>query len=216
MKNDCRIHDLGLVNYEEAYALQKACVDSVINGGKETLILCEHPSILTVGRLAKTGNILVSEKELEQKGIRVLAVDRGGDVTLHCPGQLVAYPILNLHKRGKDIRAYLGKLEEVAIDFLRGFDIVSDRFSGRTGVWLGTKKIVSIGVGVRRWVSFHGMAVNINPDLRLFSLIRPCGLDVFMTSMQEIKGKRVDFDLAKKEFVEVFCRHFSKNGEKTS
>ncbi len=206
-----QVRDLGLVPYEEAYALQKSAVEQVLNGQPEVLFLCEHPAVLTLGRLANKANVLFPKDELERRGIDVLAIDRGGDVTLHAPGQLVVYPILDLNHHGKDLKRYLYKLEEVAIDFLSGFGIVTSRFEGRTGVWSGDKKIASIGVGVRKWVTFHGIGLNINTDLELFRLIRPCAMDVAMTSLKELTGKAQDMGEAKERFAKAFCRHFQKN-----
>ena len=204
----CAIRDLGLIDYQEAYALQKESVDRVLRGGLQEILLCEHPAVLTLGRLANEKNLLVGPQVLLRKGIKVLPVDRGGDVTLHAPGQLVVYPILDLNCQGRDLRSYLQMLEQVAIDFLNSFDIVASRFPSQTGVWVGEKKIVSIGIGVRKWISFHGLAVNVNTDLRLFSVIKPCGLNVAMTSMREIKGRVFDMVTVKARMAEYLCRTF--------
>ena len=138
-------------------------------------------------------------------------IDRGGDITLHAPGQLVVYPILDLTNFGKDLRSYLRQLEQVAIDLLGDFDIVASRFSGQTGVWTGKKKIESIGIGVRKWISFHGLAVNVNTDLKLFSMIKPCGLDVEMTSMSQMNKKSIDIEEVKERIVASFCDNFNLN-----
>jgi lipoate-protein ligase B len=118
-------------------------------------------------------------------------------VTLHAPGQLVIYPILDLRIRGKDLKRYLFLLEQVAIDFLREFDILADRILGKTGAWVGDHKVASIGIGVKKWVSFHGLAINLNTDLKLFELIKPCGLDVEMTSVAHLRKAPVDLSAAK-------------------
>lgn len=204
----CIIEDLGVIEYEEAYARQKTCVAETLATGTPRLLLCEHYPVLTLGRLASHGNILASLQELETRGIKVLSVDRGGEVTLHGLGQLVVYPILDLRHFGMDLRAYLRDLEQVAIDFLKEFDILTLRIPGRTGVWVGTEKIVSVGIGVRKWIAFHGLAININTDLSLFSLIKPCGLDVTMTSVEQQRGCPLDLGLAKKKFATAFCRYF--------
>jgi len=204
-----RIKDLGLIDYQTAYAFQRATVQKVIDGGQATLILCEHPSVFTLGRIATEENFLVPKGTLQAQGATVCRIDRGGEVTFHGPGQLVAYPILNLNYFGKDLKLYMGKLEQVAIDLLRYFDIVANRFSGRTGVFCGGKKIASIGIGVRRWVSFHGMAVNVCTDLGFFSMIKPCGLDVQMTSMKSELKRGVDIKEIKAKFIECFCSNFN-------
>ena len=204
----CKVRDLGLVDYAEACALQKQCVNDLLDGGSQTLLLCEHPPVLTLGRLTNEKNLLIKNEELAKQEIGIHSVDRGGDITLHAPGQLVIYPILDLANFGKDLRRYLHRLEQVAIDLLGDFDIVASRLSGQTGVWVGKQKIASIGIGVRKWISFHGLAVNVDTDLTLFSMIRPCGLNAEMTSMAKIKGEVVDMAKVKKKMVECFCRNF--------
>ena len=136
-------------------------------------------------------SLLYQRHEIEERGVMITSVDRGGDVTLHAPGQLVVYPIFNLNKYGKDLKAYMEKLEEVAVDLLRNFGILAISISGKRGVFVGPEKIISIGVGVRKWVTYHGLGINVNTDLSLFNLIKPCGLDVRMTSMQKLKGHAV-------------------------
>ena len=202
------IQDLGLIDYEKAYNIQKQWVDKVINGHEPVLILCEHPAVLTLGRLASQENFLMPMETIGNKGIKILPIDRGGEVTLHSPGQLVVYPILDLKNYGKDLKRYLHGLEQVAIDLLKDFGILADRFLGRTGVWVGQEKIVSMGIGVRKWVSFHGLAVNVNTDLNLFKLIKPCGMNVQMTSINKIKNKNIRMEEVKERLVERFCEHF--------
>lgn len=214
MKNEkefsgCEVRDLGLIEYDEAYQIQKETVEKVLSGQDEVLFLCEHPTIFTLGRLAHEENILLSSSEIESQGFRYARIDRGGDITLHSPGQLVVYPIFNLQNRGKSLKYFLNKLEEVVIDLLKGFDIVARRFPGQTGVWVGVRKIASIGIGVRRWVSFHGIGININTDLTLFQTIRPCGLDVEMASLSAIVGKPVDMQEVKERIIRLFSKHFS-------
>ena len=207
-KTYCRVRDLGLIAYERAQDDQKRHVDDVLAGGPQTILLCEHPAVITLGRLSDERHILFSQKYLEERGVPVHCVDRGGDVTLHAPGQLVVYPILRLAERGKDLHAYLRGLEQVAIDLLARFDIVADRFSGKTGVWIGPQKVASIGIGVRRWVSYHGLAINVNTELGLFDLIKPCGLAVSMTSVARHKKGNIDMGRVKQEFVDCFNRRF--------
>ncbi len=210
MKQDCKIFDWGMLDYSDAWQRQKDLHHKVVEDDKShALVLCEHPAVLTLGSIARRENILFSEKDLEEKGVKVFKIDRGGEVTLHSPGQLVVYPIFNLKYLGKDLRAYLKQLEQVAIDLLQEFDIVANSISSRRGVWVGDKKIGSIGVGVKKWVSFHGLALNVNNDLGLFSLIRPCGLDVKMTSISDVKNKSVDFNDVKNRLVYCFSRIFN-------
>jgi lipoyl(octanoyl) transferase len=202
------VEDFKLCDYAFGLALQQKAVQEAIADGQQKLLLGEHPVVLTLGRTSSWDHILKDPQELSDQGIKVVTIDRGGEVTLHNPGQLVVYPIINLNWHGKDLRAYLHNLEQVAIDFFKEFDIMTSRLPGRTGVWVGNRKIVSIGIGVRRWITYHGMAINVNNSLEHFSLIKPCGLDVTMTSLSELIGKKVDMELAKQVVVKQFCRIF--------
>ena len=145
--------DLGLIEYRKAYALQKEAVDEVIAGGPERIFFCEHPAVFTLGRLADERYILTPREELKRRGISVLSIDRGGEVTLHAPGQMVVYPILDLKRRGKDLHEYLRRLEGAVIEFLKSYDVAAARNPGKTGVWVGRNKIASMGVGVKKWIS---------------------------------------------------------------
>jgi len=205
----CKIKDLGLISYNAAYDIQKAHVDAVCNGAPQTVLFCEHPSVFTLGRLAKEENFLMPQDEILSRGVQICHINRGGDVTLHSPGQLVIYPILDLTNLGKDLRSYMHTLEQVAIDLLSDFDIVANRFEGQTGVWVKDQKIASIGIGVRKWISFHGLAINVNTDLDLFSMIRPCNLDVEMTSVSKIKGRFIIMDEVKKRIVGHLSHNFN-------
>lgn len=205
MQNIYEVQDLGLIDYDAAYRIQKESVARVLAGGAQTIVLCEHPAVITLGRLAQEANILDREA-IERLGIRVVPIDRGGDVTLHAPGQLVVYPILNLAQSSRDLRLYIRKLEQVAIDLLRSFGIVANRISGKTGVFVGLNKIVSMGIGVRKWVTFHGLGINVNTDLRLFDLIKPCGLDVRMNSMARLKGEALKMGEIKDRVVECLSK----------
>ncbi|OGX56221.1 MAG: lipoyl(octanoyl) transferase [Omnitrophica WOR_2 bacterium RIFOXYC2_FULL_38_12] len=211
---NCKVIDLGIIDYKEAYALQQKYAKEVLDGSDQVLILCEHPTVLTMGRLAKESNVLFSKDKLKEIGVDVLGIDRGGDVTLHAKGQLVAYPILNLANYGKDLRKYLFKLEQVVIDLLSDFDIVANRLSGKTGAWVGDKKIASIGIGVRKWVSIHGLALNVNTDLNHFAMINPCGLNVSMTSVSQVLGRDIEINEVKQVLIDCFCSQFGmKKGQ---
>ena len=212
-KNNCEVRDLGLIDYDAAYWIQKESVARVLAGGAQVLLLCEHPTVITLGRLAQEANILNAEA-IRHQGIRVIPIDRGGDVTLHAPGQLVVYPILNLAQSNRDLRLYMHKLEQVAFALLKSFGIVANRISGKTGVFVGPDKIASLGIGVRKWVTCHGLGINVNTDLQLFELIKPCGLDVRMTSMAQVKGEAVEMGEVKERLIECFGREFGlRKGE---
>ncbi len=207
-QSSCIIEDWGLIDYQTAYERQKALVNRIIAGENPRLILCEHSATLTLGRMTKPENILLPVEDIKARGVEVVPIDRGGDITLHAPGQLVVYPIFNLNDHGRDLKVFLEKLEQVVIDLLTEFDILAVGIDGQRGVWVGRDKISSIGIGVRKWVSYHGVGLNVNTDLKLFSMIRPCGLDVAMTSMAKLKGAPVDMALVKERMVAQFVRHF--------
>lgn len=207
-KAHCLIQDLGLIDYERAFLIQKETVTQVLKGQSDTLILCEHPSVLTLGRLASEENYLIPRDEIISRGVRILNIDRGGEITLHAPGQLVTYPIFNIQRSGRDLKHFLSKLEQVAIDLLQGFDILARRISGQRGVWVNDKKIASIGIGVKKWISFHGMSINVNVDLNLFRMIRPCGLDVQMTSISQLTNRDVSIQEVKNRVIESFVKNF--------
>jgi lipoate-protein ligase B len=187
------VRDLGCVPYAEGLALQEEIVAARRRGAcPDTLLLLEHPPVVTLGRSARPENLLFPRAELAARGIAVHEVARGGDVTYHAPGQLVGYPIVDLDARGaRDVHAWLRTLETVVGEVLAGFGVPWHRVAGRTGVFVDggdapgpARKIASIGVGVRGWVTCHGFALNVDLDLAGFEVIVPCGLhDVEMTSI---------------------------------
>lgn len=212
----CKVVNLGLVSYEKAYCLQNRLHRFRREGRiDDVLILLEHEPVVTMGRGGKRDNILVSDELLQSKGIRIFEIDRGGDVTLHCPGQLVGYPILDLKIHGKNIHRYLRNLEEVIIRSLEVYGIYGERIENHTGVWVEEKKIASIGIGIKSWVTFHGFSLNINPDMSYFSLIKPCGLESkTVTSMSEILGRPVEAKDFRQRLVERFAEVFGLEMEK--
>jgi lipoate-protein ligase B len=208
MRQRIIVKDWGLINYAEAFERQKSCVQAVISGAEDLLVLCEHPPVLTLGRMTDPDSLLYQREEIQQRGVMIANVDRGGDVTLHAPGQLIVYPIFNLNKQNRDLKLYMERLEEVAVDLLRNFGILAISISGKRGVFVGEDKIISIGVGVRKWVTYHGLGINVNTDLSLFNLIKPCGLNVRMTSMQKLKDHAVPMKDVKSKVVEQFQEYF--------
>jgi len=205
LATDCLLLDLGHWDYMDVWLLQRQLVEIRADGKiPDTLILVEHPSVLTVGRRGNAANILSKE-------LPVYEIERGGDVTYHGPGQLVGYPIINLEERGQDVHRYLRDLEEVLIRAMREFGLSTTRHEGHAGVWINDKKLASIGVAVKRWTTYHGFALNVTTDLKYFQLIRPCGLDSSaITSMQELLGKRFDLEIVKEKVKKHFCDVFAK------
>lgn len=180
------IKELGLVAYQEAFRLQEELASEVHGDpSRETLLLLEHPLVYTMGRSGCEGNIL-------DPSVEVVRVNRAGDVTCHAPGQLVGYPILNLGLRGKDLRLHLRFLEELLIQTAADFGVAAYRVEGRTGVWTDSGKLAAIGVGVRRWVTMHGFALNVNNDLGTFRRIHPCGISQCpIASLESVCGEKV-------------------------
>lgn len=190
------IVDLGTADYEECVRLQHELLERRLKGEiEDTLLLLEHTPVITIGSSGGDNCLLVPESMLIQAGVKLVHTDRGGNITYHGPGQLVGYPIFDLRNHGKDAHALLRNLEQVVIDSLADYGIDGERVSGLTGVWVGDDKICSIGLAVRRWISYHGFAVNVDPNFEHWSLIHPCGLvDRQVTSMSRILGVPVDMN----------------------
>jgi len=203
---DFRIFDLGLVDFKKALQFQKEIFQEIKNNYfNGALILCQHYPVITMGRQASAENIRVSSCELRKRRIPVYEIERGGDVTYHGPGQLTIYPIFNLAYLEKDIHLFLRQLEGLVIDFLSDFGIKGLRYKGLTGVWIDKNKVASIGIAIRNWITFHGMSINIKrDDLHNFSLIRPCGMDIEMTSIETVLAKNMEIEPMK----EIFTRKF--------
>ncbi len=179
--------DLGAMPYQACFRLQQSVAAEVAEGRRpHTLLVVEHSPVLTLGASFHEENLLLSPDRYRELGIEVCRTDRGGDVTYHGPGQLVAYPIFHLDLVGRDLHAWLRSLEEALIRMLATLGVGARRFPPHTGVWVGDRKIAAIGVKVRKWVSYHGIALNCNNDLGPFGLIVPCGIrDYGVTSVAQ-------------------------------
>lgn len=204
------VYDLGKKNYAEAYELQrKFCRMRTEGAISDTLLLVEHPPTITLGKTGRLENILVPMTRLRQEGIALFFTGRGGDVTYHGPGQMVVYPIVSLNERRKDVHRYVRDLEEVTIKTLRDFDITAERDGSHPGVWVDGRELAAIGLSIKNWVTMHGLALNVNPNLRHFTLINPCGLaDRKATSMAEILGFEVPIGAVKRRFISHFSGVF--------
>jgi lipoate-protein ligase B len=204
--------DLGSRDYAEVWNLQRKLLELRVKKAiLDTLVLVEHPHVFTVGKG------IAGEVPATVEGVPVFRIERGGQWTYHGPGQLVGYPILDLNARQRDIHGFLRNIEETIIRALAKFGIAGER-GEQTGVWVGRRKIASIGAAVRNWVTFHGAALNVNTDLNYFQMITPCGFPgSTMTSMKALLGKEMDFDLLKdevhKSFEEVFDMRLRRNSE---
>ena len=200
--------DLGRMPFDEAFERQLKAIDAVLSSGVERVHLVEHPHILTLGRRADEANLLV-EGAGGRGELDVRWINRGGDVTYHGPGQLVCYPHLDLRGRNRDLYRYLRNLEAVLIETAGFFGVRGYRREGLTGVWTDGGKLASIGVGVRRWVTLHGFALNVSTDLSYFELINPCGIkDCPMTTLEREAASRLPMETVKQAVCAALTRVF--------
>ena len=242
----CLIVDLGLIGFEEAFALQKRIVAArKADAIGDVLLLCEHPHVITLGRSGNRENLLASERVLAQKGVEFHATNRGGDITYHGPGQIVGYPVIQLAAIRRDVVWYVRMLEEVMIRACGDFGVVAGREEGKTGAWVSVarreaeekkdlpqraqssqslqkieaaaEKIGAIGVHISRWVTSHGFAFNVATDLRYFELIVPCGIaERKATSLEKVLGRAVKRNEAALKIVEHFGEVFGREPQQTT
>ncbi len=206
---------LGRCEYEKALKVQYDILEKrQKNEIGDTLIIVEHPPVITLGKHAVESNVVVSEKHLNNEGVSLHKTNRGGDVTYHGDGQIVGYPIVNLRQKGIGIKKFVQKMQEAFIDLLNDkFNINARKDDKHTGVWVDDEKIVAIGLAVKRGVTMHGFAFNVNTNLDHFKLIVPCGIaDKGVTSINKLKGEPADFDAVNKLAVEYLCNSFEYNG----
>ena len=205
---DLEVRDWGLFGYREALERQLSLVERRINGSvSDRLILVEHPPVVTLGRSGSRGDLRYSEAVLRRKGIEIYAVDRGGQATYHGPGQLVAYPIIKLIE--KDLHRYLQTLMMVVAAVLRSYGLKPEFKEGRPGIWVDSGKIASVGIAVKKWVSYHGIALNVNNDLDGFKWIVPCGQqEETLTSLQHCLKRDINFVEVKNRFIYEFRQTF--------
>jgi lipoate-protein ligase B len=187
------IIDVGLIDYQKAWELQRQLWSRRVEEElPDLLLILEHPHVITLGRRGNRSHLIASSEVLEAMKIPIFHVERGGDVTYHGPGQMVVYPILDLKEYGYRLIRYIGQLEEVILRVLIDFRIQGERDPLNRGVWVDGEKIASVGVAIKRWVSFHGFSLNYETNLKYFELINPCGLEgKKMTSMAKILGKEI-------------------------
>ena len=203
--------DRGLADYREVLQLQHQLREKRRRGEiPNTVLIVEHFPVITLGARQSTNKLLADRNDLTQKNIDVVNIRRGGGTTAHNPGQLVFYPILNLRQLNLGISEYIRELESIGAELLEHLDVHAERRKGFPGLWVGTKKIASIGVRVSKFITYHGMAINIQNDLSIFDFITPCGLDdVKITSVLKETGKRHSINQVKKGLSQLLIRHFS-------
>ena len=199
------VERLGRVEYGQALAKQEALVEARIAGDiPDTLLLLEHNPVITLGRGAKPDHVLLSPSELAQANVATFETGRGGDVTFHGPGQLVAYPILDLNPDQKDVRRYVWTLEEIMIRVAESYGLHASRIAGFNGAWIDERKIGAVGVRIRQWVTMHGFALNVNTDLSQFSMIVPCGIaDKAVTSLSEELSQAVELSEVEDRVIDI-------------
>lgn len=204
--------ELDKTNYQEALTMQEKLLHlRQQNKVPDIMLLLQHPPTLTLGTRGNRDNIIMDEEGLQRLGVKIYKINRGGDVTYHGPGQIVGYPIINLNGYGKSVRVYIDKLEEVFIQLLKiEYNITANRDSRYTGVWVGDEKITAIGCAVKRWVTMHGFAFNVNTDLSHFNWINPCGItDKGVTSLQKILGQAQDMSKVYHQVINYFSYVFN-------
>jgi lipoyl(octanoyl) transferase len=209
----CRVLRLGMVDYLDAWRLQRQLAETrAAEGGDDVLLLLEHPPTYTLGVTTHKTNLLVSREELESRGVKVIEVDRGGDITYHGPGQLVGYPVMDISKRRGGPLRYLRDLEQVLIRALGAMGVAAERLRPFTGVWVGGEKIAAIGVKVNaRKITSHGFALNVCPDLQAFALIVPCGIEgKAVTSLDKVLGRKVPMEGVMDAIVSAFGEVFER------
>jgi len=202
------VSEWGVLPYDQALSRQKNLVEKRMSGqAPDRLVFVEHPAVVTMGRSAGADDLCVSEATLRQKGIQVCFTDRGGETTFHNPGQMVAYPIIRLKKR--DLHWYVRTLLEAVAAVLRDYGLEPVLKEGSPGIWAGGAKIASIGISVKKWITYHGIALNVNNDLRSFNWIVPCGNPhEIITSMEKELGRPLDLAAIKDRFLQKFRKHF--------
>ena len=208
-----QIRDCGLADYRQILQTQQLLREKrQQNEIPNTVLIVEHPAVITLGARQSFNILLINRQDLAQKHIDVVDVRRGGGTTAHNPGQLVLYPILNLQKTGLGINQYIRELEAIGAELLEQLEVHSTRRNGAPGLWIGERKIASIGVRVSRFITYHGMAINIHNDLNIFDYIVPCGLEnVQMTSVLKETGKHHSMNQIKQKLTELLKKHFSSN-----
>lgn len=201
--------ELGLCDYKKAWDIQKALHEKRVKQRiEDTFIFVQHPHVYTLGKSGREQSFRVNIEFLKQKGIPVYRIERGGDVTYHGPGQIVGYPIFNIRERLAGIKNFVDRIEDAIIMMLKEYGIDGRKNKNMIGVWVNDEKICALGIAVKRWVSFHGFALNVNTDLKYFDYIFPCGLNKGVTSLKKILGKEVDLNKVKNNLKKSFEKVF--------
>ncbi|MFN4985680.1 MAG: lipoyl(octanoyl) transferase LipB [Ignavibacteria bacterium] len=208
------VEDWGLIDFNDAWRRQRELSDAILHQDHpDTLVFCQHPPVITLGRNTQQGSVLASTEFLGSMGVDVIEINRGGEATIHNPGQLVGYPIFNLQRTKPDLHWFLRTIEQCIIDALAELDLASGRVETLTGVWVEEqRKICAIGIHCSRWITSHGFALNVNNDLGLFSAIVPCGItERGVTSIAAEKNQPTSLETVQDVVLRQFLAKFSKN-----
>jgi lipoyl(octanoyl) transferase len=213
-----RVIDIGLTPYRDAWALQERLHAEVFAGADSALVFCEHPHVYSLGRQTGKAHVPYDAGYYSRLGAEVVETDRGGSVTYHGPGQLVAYPIFRLRDFtcGEDLHKFLRSLEQAVIDTLAGYSIPATRDPGKTGVWTSRGKIAAIGLKCSRWITMHGLALNVNPDLSMFSHVVPCGLTEPVASMAQFIGSPPPEAPLRRALLDALCHELAATAQPTA
>jgi lipoate-protein ligase B len=209
-----QIEQLGTTPYHQAYDYQMELLKKLHDDDQkdDVCIILEHPAVFTLGRNASNENMHVPETFLQEKGIELIRIERGGEVTYHGPGQIVCYPIINLRRNKLSVVDYIHTLEQIMLDVVLHFGIKAKRDSRNHGIWRGDSKLGSIGIAVRHGISYHGLALNVNLDLEPFAWVNPCGLaGVSMTSMEQELQQALDIKEVESEMIELINQAFRRS-----
>ncbi len=203
--------DLGLIPHGDAEKIQLERLNQVMEGSaSDALYLLEHPPVVTLGKQGGLDNLLISEEALRAMGAEIVQTARGGNITCHYPGQLVVYPVMRIEKRKGGIKKFFHDMEETAIRTAAHFGVEAARCEGRPGVWVGPGKLCSIGIGVKKWITYHGLSFNISRDMKLFDAITLCGLHgAHPTSLSREAGRDIDTEEVKNVFRKEFRKIFA-------
>lgn len=228
MRHEITYSDFGLIDYQEAWNKQQVLFDKLVGRKQQgtiaddTLVMCEHPHVYTLGKSGQFENLLISDEFLKSINATFYKIDRGGDITYHGPGQLVGYPIIDLERFGISLKEYIYMIEDVIIKAVAEFGINGERLDGATGVWIDpslrgkARKICAIGVKASRFITMHGFALNVNTNLDYFSYINPCGfVDKGVTSLEKELGRAIDMGEIKNIVLDKFLEVFSGTLKKT-
>lgn len=205
------IIDCGIKDYQSVLDLQENAFQNLLAGtGKDTVFIVEHPPTITLGARQSANRLLKDAGAIKQAGIEIFQIRRGGGATAHNPGQIVIYPIINLKKHNLGVSDFVHLLEKIGVEFLAALGVTCQTKKGLPGLWIDDRKIASIGVQIKKWITFHGMAININNDLSIFDFIVPCGLEnIKMTSAEKELGKKIDIKTAKNILKTILLSYFT-------